>query len=75
MTGSFPATERPANTTNPPRGFGAQHSAKREFRILAELSQLRGFFGLFAVLFIVKACVFIGALPENGTVETKCLPF
>jgi PIN domain len=42
---------------------------------LAALSQLRTFFGFFAPIFIVKACVFIGALPENGRVETKDLPF
>src|SRR6266852_4043863 len=42
---------------------------------LAALSQLRTFFGFFALIFIVKACVFIGAVPENGRVETKCLPF
>jgi hypothetical protein len=42
---------------------------------LTQLSQLRTFFGLFALIFIVKACVFIGAFPENGRVETKCLPF
>ena len=34
VTGSFPATERRVNTTNP-RGIGARHSAKREFRIFA----------------------------------------
>src|ERR1017187_8062089 len=44
-------------------------------RDLAALSQLRIFFGFFAPIFIIKACVFIGALPENGIVETKCLPF
>ena len=42
---------------------------------LTALSQLRIFFGFFAPIFIIKACVFIGALPENGIVETKCLPF
>jgi hypothetical protein len=42
---------------------------------LAALSQLRTFFGFFALIFIVKAYVFIGALPESGRVETKCLPF
>ena len=42
---------------------------------LTALSQLRTFFDFFALIFIVKACVFIGALPENGRVETKCLPF
>ncbi len=42
---------------------------------LTQLSQLRTFFGVFAFIFIVKPCVFIGALPENGRVETKCLPF
>jgi len=42
---------------------------------LAQLSQLRTFFGVFAFIFIVKPCVFIGAHPENGRVETKCLPF
>ena len=44
-------------------------------RPLTALSQLRIFFGFFAPIFIIKACVFIGALPENGIVETKCLPF
>jgi hypothetical protein len=43
--------------------------------LLAALSRLRTFFGFFALIFIVKACVFICALPENGRVETKCLPF
>jgi integrase len=33
-SGSFPVTGRRANTTNPLRGFGAQHSVKRVFRIL-----------------------------------------
>jgi hypothetical protein len=42
---------------------------------LADLSQLRAVFGFFALIFIVKACVFIGAVPQNGRVETKCLPF
>ena len=42
---------------------------------LAALSQLQTFLGFFALIFIVKACVFIGGLPENGRVETKCLPF
>ena len=41
---------------------------------LADLSQLQTFFGFFALIFIVKACIFIGALPKNGRVETKCLP-
>jgi len=45
------------------------------YQKLAALSQLRTFFGFFALIFIVKACVFIGAVPENGRVETKCLPF
>ena len=43
--------------------------------LVADLSQLRTFFGFCALFFIVKACVFIGALSENGRVETKCLPF
>ncbi len=30
------------------------------------LSQLRTFFGFFALIFIVNACVFNGALSENG---------
>src|ERR1039457_2428428 len=47
----------------------------RKINPLAALSQLRIFFGFFAPIFIIKACVFIGALPENGIVETKCLPF
>ena len=42
---------------------------------LAGFSQSRICFGSFAPVFIVKTCVFIGALPENGRVETKCLPF
>ena len=42
---------------------------------LTALSQLGTFFGFFALIFIVKACVFIGARLENGRVETKCLPF
>jgi hypothetical protein len=42
---------------------------------LTDLSQLRVFFGFFALIFVVKARVFIGALPGNGQVETKCLPF
>jgi hypothetical protein len=41
---------------------------------LSDLSQLRTFFGFFVLILIVKACVFIGALLENGTVETKSLP-
>ena len=41
---------------------------------LTDLSQLGAFFGFFALIFIIKACVFIGALPENGRVETMCLP-
>jgi hypothetical protein len=44
-------------------------------KYLADLSQLRAFFGFFVIIFVVKACVFIGALPGNGRVETKCLPF
>jgi hypothetical protein len=43
--------------------------------LLTDLSQLRVFFGFFVLIFIVKACVFISALPGNGRVETKCLPF
>ena len=42
---------------------------------LADLSQLRTFFGFFALISFIKACVFIGTLPKNGRVETKCLPF
>lgn len=43
--------------------------------VLTDLSQLRAFFGFFALIVIVKACVFSGAPPGNGRVETKCLPF
>ena len=42
--------------------------------MLADLSQLRTFFGFFALISFIKACVFIGALPKNGRVKTKCLP-
>ena len=42
---------------------------------LTARSQLRTFFAFFALMFIVKACVFMGALPEDGRVETKPLPF
>jgi len=49
--------------------------AQNPKRRLAQLSQLQTFFGYFALIFVVKACVFIGALPENGRVETQCLPF
>ena len=42
---------------------------------LADLSQLRAFFGFFALIFMVKASVFSGSPPGSGRVETKCLPF
>jgi len=46
----------------------------RQGTALAALSQLRAFSGFFVLIFIVKACVLIGGLPENRRVETKCLP-
>jgi hypothetical protein len=42
---------------------------------LTDLSQLRAFFGFFALIFMVKASVFSGSAPGSGRVETKCLPF
>jgi hypothetical protein len=44
-------------------------------KALSPLSQLRTFFDFFALIFVGKACVFIESLPENGGVETNCLPF
>ena len=44
-------------------------------KFLADLSQLRAFFGFFALIFMVKASVFSGSPPGSGRVETKCLPF
>src|ERR1700683_4747783 len=45
------------------------------FPVLPRLSQLRTFFGFFAMSFMVKACVFIVGVWRNGRVETKYLPF
>jgi len=45
------------------------------YRKLTDLSQLRAFFGFFALIFMVKASVFSGSPPGSGRVETKCLPF
>ena len=56
-------------------GSAQERKIKRSDLPLAALSQLQTFLGFFALIFIVKACVFIGGLPENGRVETKCLPF
>ena len=57
-------------------GRAPAHGLSRKISsILTDLSQLRTIFGFFALIFVVKACIFIGDLPENCEVETKCLLF
>jgi hypothetical protein len=58
-----------------PTSMASKWLHQRFKKLLAQPSQLRTIFGVFAVSFAVKSRVSIAKLGKNGRVETKCLPF